>query len=443
MNRLRSRWLAAGATAVLATGLVACGDDKKDSGGGGGGGGSDVANASFDLTIGDIVPLTGDLNTYGPGGDKAGKIAVEQLTAALKQDGISGVSFKNVAADDESKPTSAPQAASKLTNDGATCLVGAYASANTLALGNGIAVDNEVPLISPASTSPELTGLQDDGFVWRTAISDARQGKVLSDAIAKQLGGATGKTISIGARNDAYGEGIAKALKGEWEKAGGKVTGTVLYDPNQPSYNSEAGKIAGNGSDSAYVIVDFPETFAKVAPALVRTGKWDAKKAWYTDGLAVAGGAAELKKQNIPVAAIDGSNGTRPAADSKTAGAKTFAELYAASKASPTGEPPTFAAQNFDAHVLCGLAAIAAGSKDGTAIKDKLKAVSGPPGTKYGPGQLAQAIKDLRADKDIDYDGASGPIDFDDAGDPTAGSYDIYTYKGADLKVTDTVQIGG
>jgi branched-chain amino acid transport system substrate-binding protein len=175
----------------------------------------------------------------------------------------------------------------------------------------------------------------------------------------------------------------------------------------------------------------------------VRTGKWDAKKAWYTDGLAVAGGAAELKKQNIPVAAIDGSNGTRPAADSKTAGAKTFAELYAASKASPTGEPPTFAAQNFDAHVLCGLAAIAAGSKDGTAIKDKLKAVSGPPGTKYGPGQLAQAIKDLRADKDIDYDGASGPIDFDDAGDPTAGSYDIYTYKGADLKVTDTVQIGG
>ena len=63
-----SLYLAAMIAAVaLAAGLAACGSsDDNDNGGGGGGG-------SFDLTIGDSLPLTGDLADFGPPGNKAAK----------------------------------------------------------------------------------------------------------------------------------------------------------------------------------------------------------------------------------------------------------------------------------------------------------------------------------------------------------------------------------
>ena len=54
---------------------------------------------------------------------------------------------------------------------------------------------------------------------------------------------------------------------------------------------------------------------------------------------------------------------------------------------------------------------------------------------RYTWEQLPEAIKALQDGQDIDYQGASGAIDMDDAGDATAGVYDIYTFKGADLEV--------
>ena len=61
--------------------------------------------------------------------------------------------------------------------------------------------------------------------------------------------------------------------------------------------------------------------------------------------------------------------------------------------------------------------------------------VSGPGGTKYTFEQLPDAIKALQNGEDIDYEGASGPIDLDEQGDPTAGVYDIYRYKGGKIDV--------
>ena len=58
----------------------------------------------------------------------------------------------------------------------------------------------------------------------------------------------------------------------------------VIYDPEQPTYDSEAEQIT-SGNPDAIVIIDFPETFDKVGPALVRTGKWDPTTTFVTDGL--------------------------------------------------------------------------------------------------------------------------------------------------------------
>ena len=56
------------------------------------------------------------------------------------------------------------------------------------------------------------------------------------------LGGAQGKTINIGARNDPYGTGLADTFSKAWEEKGGRVGERVIYDPDQPSYNSEASR---------------------------------------------------------------------------------------------------------------------------------------------------------------------------------------------------------
>ena len=76
--------------------------------------------------------------------------------------------------------------------------------------------------------------------------------------------------------------------------------------------------------------------------------------------------------------------------------------------------------------MLCYLAAAAAGSADAEDIKDEIRNVSGPPGTKYTFEQLPQAIQALKDGKDIDYEGASGPIDLDDAGD--LSRYDLHDH---------------
>ena len=91
------------------------------------------------------------------------------------------------------------------------------------------------------------------------------------DLVEKASAEPEGKTVNIGARNDAYGTGLADTFSEAWEAAGGTIGETVVYDPEQPNYDSEAEQIV-SGNPDAIVIIDFPETFAKVGPALVRTG---------------------------------------------------------------------------------------------------------------------------------------------------------------------------
>jgi branched-chain amino acid transport system substrate-binding protein len=415
--------LVAAAVLAAAVGLAACGGGN-DNGGG---------NAKFDLTIGDIVPLTGDLSDFGPPGEKAAKLAVQQIQQAIQQAGVDEtVKLQNE--DEQTDPEAAVSAARKLSDGGAPCIAGAWASSDTIPVSRSVTTRDKIVQISPASTSAEITGLSDDGYLNRTSPPDSLQGPALADAMDKELGGASGKTVNIGARNDAYGTGLSGFFQKAWEAKGGKVGQKVIYDPKQPSYNSEAQKIA-SGNPDAWVIVDFPETYQKVGPALVRTGKWDPKRTFITDGLA----SSDLPK-NVGAAATEGMRGSAPGTPNSGAVPRAFDKAYRAFGPKSVGRQ-TFDSQNFDAVMLCYLAAVAAGKADGAAMKDELKDVSGPPGTKYTFEQLSQAVKDLKDGKDIDYDGPSGPIDLDDNGDPTAGVYDILQFKNGKLTPVRQVPI--
>ncbi|CAN5541746.1 ABC transporter substrate-binding protein [soil metagenome] len=419
MRRPMTIWVALAITA-LALGLAAFGSDDSSTSGDGGGGGT------IDLTIGNLVPLSGDLADFGPPGQKAAELAVAQIEDAIKEDGLDDTVDLQTE-DDQTNDAAGVSAARKLSDAGASCIAGSWASSVTIPVARSVSIRDGILQISPASTSDEITGLKDEGLLNRTVPPDSFQGPTLADAIAKDLGGADGKTVNIGARNDAYGNGLSDTFSAAWEDQGGTIGEKVIYDPEAATYNAEAAKIT-SGSPDATVIIDFPETFAKVGPALVRTGNYDPANTWGTDGLASSSLPKDAGKE-----ATEGFRGTAPGSPDDDQASQAFDKLWDGTDIDPSVDRQTFDAQNFDATMLCYLSAVAAGSTDGAAMADKVREISAPPGDKYTYEDLPELIKALQNGDDVDYQGASGAIDMNDAGDATAGVYDVYEYKNGEI----------
>jgi ABC-type branched-subunit amino acid transport system substrate-binding protein len=424
LNTRRLFALAAGVVLVL--GIAACGDDDDDDGGGG--------ETSLNLTIGDSIPLTGDLSDFGPPGEKASDLAVAEINAAIQQAGVDHT-VNVVHEDNETNPQAAVQAARKMVDaDGATCITGAWASSDTIPTAQSVSIPDGILQISPASTAPAISDIDDDGLLNRTSPSDTFQAATLANTIGEDLGGAEGKTVNVGARNDEYGSAFTENFRASWEELGGTIGQEVIYDPEQPSYNSEAQQIT-SGNPAAIVVIDFPETFVKVGPALQRTGNWDPTKAWGTDGLA----SSDLPGDVGPPI-VEGMRGTAPGAPERGEAEEAFRNLY--DNAEPRDvEAQTFDAQQFDATILCYLAAVAAGSTDGQEMADQLTDITAPGGTQYTWEQLPEMIEALQNGDDIDYEGAAGSINLNEFGDATSEVYDSYQYKGGEFVVTADIAI--
>ncbi|HYH53564.1 MAG TPA: ABC transporter substrate-binding protein, partial [Solirubrobacterales bacterium] len=236
-------------------------------------------------------------------------------------------------------------------------------------------------------------------------------------------------------RNDLYGTGFADSLEAELEDRGATVAEKVVYDPEQPSYNSEAGTLTSGNPDN-YVIIDFPETFAKLGPALARTGTWDPQATFITDGLSTSD-LTELAGPEI----TEGMQGTAPGAftgDTAGGAPDAFDKLFKGADGPPRN---LFDANVFDNVVLCYLGAVAAGSSNGDEIAEALPDVTAPGGQKVTFEDLPEAIEALEKGQDIDYEGASGPIDWEENGDLSRYIYDISEFKDGKLTKVDTVEV--
>lgn len=383
------------------------------------------------LTVGDLIPLTGRLSDFGRPGKKAADLAVERIQRAIHEVGANHrVTLRH--ADGQSEPEAAVQAARTLAADGATCLAGPWTAETTVAVAESVTIGEGVLLISPASTSDGLSDLDDDGLVNRTVTPDSRQGPVLVEVIDRELGGVRGKVVNVGARDDAYGNGLLESFTSAWKAAGGEVGQALVYDPNLPQYGSVAARLV-EGDPDAYLIFDFPQTFGQLGPALARTGQFDPERAFTSDGLAVTDLPALAGDE-----ATEGLRGTAPASSYNRGAAAAFDELFAHGGGP---ERQTFDAQNFDAVILCYLAAVAAASTNGADMAAQVRTISAPGGARFSWRELPKAIEALQNGEDIDYEGASGPIDMDDAGDATAGAYDLFTFEDGEIEVFGQVPI--
>ena len=131
-------------------------------------------DSSLDLTIGDLIPLSGRLQSSGPSADKAAEIAIDQIDDAI---GAVGADHQVtlVTEDDQTSPAAGVAVAQKLVNRGATCLTGSWSPAVTIATARAVSIPEGVLQISPTSTRDELVSLEDHGLV-RGIASDLPEG---------------------------------------------------------------------------------------------------------------------------------------------------------------------------------------------------------------------------------------------------------------------------
>ena len=387
-------------------------------------------SAGYTLRIGDVVPFTGASAVFGPAYAKAAGLAVQQAKKSLRQAGVTDIKIQIEHADDATTPEGGVNAARKLIANGADCMLGALTSASSIAIAQAATVPARIPQIGPNNSSPALTDLKDNGYFFRVMPSDTLQAPVLARAILQEIG--KGQLISLAGRNDAFGTGLLPRLKTNLENLGLKVQGPLLYDPTAASYNSEAGDIVKNNPD-AYVILDFPGNYAKIGSALLRTGRFNGNK------LFVAGGWPATIPSFIPTASLEGARGTSAGSPLGTAAAEAFDKLYTSSPG--LKDRQTLELNNFDGAMLCILASIAAKSGKGSDIVKQITRVASPPGRTYTYLNLTQAIRDLRAGKDINYEGAGGSTDLDANGDLKTAIYNVFTYKDGKQTVLRQIRI--
>jgi len=380
-----------------------------------------TAPAADPLVLASLMPLSGDLASLGPGIALGAALAVEQINAA---GGINGQPVQLIEGDSGCDGAVALTSLNDVIAQGAQGVMGAACSGTSLAILD-TAIAAEVVMVSPSNTSPQFTKIDKKGFYARTAPSDLLQGDVLASLLIDDGVG----TVSIISRADSYGRGLAEATAAAFEAAGGTVKTIVYHATDATEFTSEVTAV-GKGGAEAIVGILFPETGCGVLQPAFEQGLLDTP--WYmTDGVKDAGLASLCGLGT----ALDGFKGTAPgsaAGDAKDA----FEAAYAG--VSADGSPTfIFAPQAYDAVMLMAISA-AANGVTGPEIASGLVAASSGGEKCIGVACIALAADGV----DVDYVGASGEIELDQAGDPTAATYDIWTTEGDTNPVLRSVDFG-
>jgi branched-chain amino acid transport system substrate-binding protein len=392
------------------------------------------ASCAFDLKIGDVLPFTGDLAAYGGNMDRAVKLAVDLENKSLAAAGMTNAKVEVVGSEDgQTQASASVEAATKLIKtQGANVIIGEMASGATIPMAQSVTIPDGIVTLSPTASAPQISTIKDHNLLWRLYPSDSLQGNVLAQAAASAFNKGV---LNIGARNDAFGTALAALVKKRYIALGGKVGKTVLWNPNQANFDTEAGQLV-SGNPAGWVIIDFPDTFQKFAPSLVRTGQWDPKKTFMTEALR---NADVLKTFGT---AVNGLRGTAASSAGGPAG-KAFAALW---KAQVHGAKPYtgFEGTAFDASMVAFLAAVKGCSASDAVLKTNLIPISGPPGMRVTFQNLTTGVKALLAGKKINYEGAFSPVDFDKNGDIGSAVYEIWRYNGnGNISTLKTVTFRG
>ena len=358
------------------------------------------------LKIGSLLPETGNLAFLGPPEFAGVDLAVKEINDA---GGVLGQPVEHIRGDSGDTSTDiAQQTADSHIAAGVGAIVGAASSGVSLTVIDKITGAGIVQF-SPANTSPDLTNYKDNGLYFRTAPPDTFQGAVLGQLMAKN--GATNAVFMN--LDDAYGNGLAK-----YGMAAFSGTSTqVVYNPQAAEFSADVAKVKAAKPD-AIALIGFDET-TKVLTELIKQGIGPNKVKTYL----VDGNLSTQAYKDLPKGIMKGVKATTPGVLASADLKKKLLEV------NPKLTDYSYAPESYDAVVLIALAAEQGKGTDGKTIAANLKSVS-EGGTKC---TSFKECKDLIAKgTDIDYDGVSGPVEFDDNGDPSVATMGVYEYTAND-----------
>jgi ABC-type branched-subunit amino acid transport system substrate-binding protein len=363
---------------------------------------------STSLVLGTMLPATGDLAFLGPPEFAGVELALEEIDAA---GGVLGSPVTYIEGDSGDTTTDiASQTVDSQLAQGVNAIIGAASSGVSLTVIDKI-TSNGVVQFSPANTAPVLTTYPDNGLYFRNSPSDVLQGAVIAQSAVDA--GIT--KLAVVARQDPYGEGLAAATVKNFVEAGGTLTKELLYDPAAPSFEAEVAEIKASGPE-AVAVIGFEET-VKFVQEMIKQGVGPGDVQLYL----VDGNLSTTAFADFPAGTMDGTVGTVP---SGSVDLTTFNERLLAFD--PALTDFSYGPQSYDATMVIALAAHKAGCADGVKIAAALPEVAGNGGEKCTT--YADCVALLDAGTEIDYEGVTGGVDFNEYGDLLEGTISINEY---------------
>ena len=342
------------------------------------------------IKMGIILGFTGPIESLTPAMASSAELAFKEASDSGSL--LNGSKIEVVRADSTCVDSAAATAAAEgVISQGVAAIMGADCSGVTGAIAANVAVPNGVVMISPSATSPSLTTLDDNGYFFRTAPSDARGGQILADITKDRKV----KSVAISYTNNDYGKGLADVYAAAVKAHGIKVTTVAAHEDGKADYSSEVATLASAGGDAVAVIGYLDQGGKGIIQASLDSGAFD--KFILSDGMIgqslVDTFGKDLRK----------SFGSMPGSTGKGAG--VFADVAGSAGIDSSGP---YTSESYDAAALIVLAMQAGNSADRGSIAKNVMDVANAPGTKIYPGELKKGLDLLAQGKKINYEGATG-----------------------------------
>ncbi|MTH95797.1 ABC transporter substrate-binding protein [Roseibium sp. RKSG952] len=364
--------------------------------------------AQADVKIGLLGGVSGPIAAMAPAMIDAAQLAIDEVNA---QGGIlDGEKLVGVVGDSACNPQGGTDAATKAVNiEGVSAIVGPHCSGAVLAAAGSVTVPAGIVMVTPSGTSPEITGLDDKGLVFRTVPSDDYQGRALARTLHEQ----GYDSVAVAYVNNDYGTGLANSFKDEFEAKGGKIAGFAGHEDGKASYRSNLADLASGGADTL-VIFDYGDgTGLTILRQALENGFFEQFVGG--DGMKSDAVISELGAENLNTYFASSPVGEQSAA----------LDTFNAAFSEAGGDPDAiFVNTSYDAAFMLALAIEKAGG-DKAGVADALREISNGEGEPILPGEWAKAKALIDEGKPIDYKGAAGDHNFDESGD-VPGTYALF-----------------
>jgi branched-chain amino acid transport system substrate-binding protein len=398
------------------------------------------------LVFGTMFTLTG---TNGPAGlarQHSAELALDEIKQSVGgiRSGVDGRPRPLAIVECDDNLDSVRPANHLVDDVGVQAILGVASSSRVIEVATKVTIPKGVLLISPTATTPALTSLPDANLVWRTSPSDALQSIALLDQLpALEARFRTDNVVPAGTKlgvtfvyiNEAYGLGLYEAVtrngqlngKPIGDPANAGLSEGRTYPPNPTDLEPQiAATLAESPRPAILVLFGSTEVVTKFIGPLESRWGTSAPRPLYL--LADGGQKTEL----LALAAADDAlrkrvRGTVPAASRATNNFDTFVFKYEGQFGGPA--PSVFGmAGTYDAMFLLGYSVAAAGPRPVTG--DELqkgfgRLVSGAKISVGGTGMNA-GFQALASPGTFDFDGASGPLDFDLATGEARSNIDVW-----------------